>query len=136
MILREGDARFFQRIDFEPGIDVAGKGEERRALRQVGEVAKAVGIELGELGRDVHQLRQPFLAQSRGRTGKALRFIRKLRRGRFEWRQGALEIERLGGGEQRDHAMAVTARRRPRQTDRRGAASGAHPLCRLTSSSE
>ena len=61
MVLRERDARIIQRIGFQAGIDVAGKCEERLPFRQIGKVAEPVGIELGETGRGMHQLRQSLL---------------------------------------------------------------------------
>ncbi len=57
MILREGDGRFVERPRLEAEIDVAGKGVERWALRLGVEARETIGVELGQLRRDVHQLR-------------------------------------------------------------------------------
>ena len=45
MILREQHRRLVERLGLQPGIDVAGKGEEGGAFRSIGKVPKTLGID-------------------------------------------------------------------------------------------
>jgi hypothetical protein len=93
-------------MDIKAGVDIAGKGEERLSFGQVGKGAIAIGVELRELGRDMHQLAQLFGGQVGGTAGRPSASCAKWGvdtpsgatggRSRVSWR-----------GEQRDHARAV-----------------------------
>ena len=60
MILREGDRLGLGADRVESAIDVAGEGADRRARLGAGETLETLVIEVGQRGRNVHQLGQPI----------------------------------------------------------------------------
>ncbi len=116
MILREVDRRLVEAVRLEARVDVAGEGEERGAFGRVGEAAVAFDVERGELVRDVHQRHQLLLGELGGTLGKKRRLVGEARRGRRQRGQGALIVERLGGGDERDHGPAAVANADRRST--------------------
>ena len=60
MILREGDRLGLGADRVKPAINVAGESADCGAWLGAGEAFEALVIELGQSGRDMHQLGQAF----------------------------------------------------------------------------
>jgi hypothetical protein len=103
MVLREGERVGVGAGGVEAAIDVAGEGADRGALLGLAEGLEALVVELRQRLRNMHQFAKPLGAKLRRRARDAARLGGEARLARRVLERRG-EIERLGGGEEDQHA--------------------------------
>jgi hypothetical protein len=103
MVLGEQNCFLVEAVNLEAGIDVAGKGVDRRPLGLLRKAPEALRVELRETVGDVHQRAELLRRHLRRRLRKLQRVFFEDRPGDWNRRHRPLVVQCLGRRDDRDH---------------------------------